>query len=247
MDKPKELTGLDSDNYDYPLADVSHLSEKEKQDLLRRGMHIPKELHSDEEFEQWVTVFAEWNTYNYSNGHKPTEEERNVEKMAAASYERGLWYHHKRFNEWKKEHLQPLVDELVEHAAHDPQYDWQYLYELEYAKLRCMRAYFSHSLIADENGNFGFNRWIDICINLLHYIKDDGLNISRKQIERMNIRNVGDVVTSSMVCDYMEAPISVDEENSSLDKFFYGKQIYVRKMERLYYRIRLYKMKEWWE
>ena len=42
MDKPKELTGLDSDNYDYPLADVSHLSEKEKQDLLRRGMHIPK-------------------------------------------------------------------------------------------------------------------------------------------------------------------------------------------------------------
>ena len=74
MDKPKELTGLDSDNYDYPLADVSHLSEKEKQDLLRRGMHIPKELHSDEEFEQWVTLFAEWNTYSYSDGHKPTEE-----------------------------------------------------------------------------------------------------------------------------------------------------------------------------
>ena len=64
MDKPKELTGLDSDNYDYPLADVSHLSEKEKQDLLRRGMHIPKELHSDEEFEQWVTLFAEWNKYS---------------------------------------------------------------------------------------------------------------------------------------------------------------------------------------
>lgn len=173
MDKPKELTGLDSDNYDYPLADVSHLSEKEKQDLLRRGMHIPKELHSDEEFEQWVTLFAEWNKYSYSDGHKPTEEERNFEKMVTASYERGLWYHRKRFNEWKKEHLQPLIDELMEHAAHDPQYDWQYLYALEYAKLRCMRTYFSHSLIADENGNFGFNRWIDTCISLLKYIKDD--------------------------------------------------------------------------
>ena len=44
MDEPKELTGLNQGDYDYPLADVSHLSEKEKQDLLRRGMHIPKEL-----------------------------------------------------------------------------------------------------------------------------------------------------------------------------------------------------------
>ena len=72
MDKPKELTGLDPDNYDYPLADVSHLSEKEKQNLLRRGMRIPKELHSDEEFEHWVILFADWNSYCYSDGHMPT-------------------------------------------------------------------------------------------------------------------------------------------------------------------------------
>ena len=77
MDNPKELAGLTPDNYNYPLADVSHLSEKEKKDLLRRGMCIPKELHSDEEFEQWVTVFSEWNTFHCSNGHKSTEEERN--------------------------------------------------------------------------------------------------------------------------------------------------------------------------
>ena len=51
MDEPKELTNLNQGDYDYPLADVSHLSEKEKQNLLRRGMYIPKELHSDEEFE----------------------------------------------------------------------------------------------------------------------------------------------------------------------------------------------------
>ena len=247
MDEPKELTNLNQGSYDYPLADVSHLSEKEKQDLLRRGMHIPKELHSDEEFEQWVTVFAEWNTYSYSDGHKPTEEERNFEKMVTASYERGLWYHRKRFNEWKKGHLQPLIDELVEHAAHAPQYDWQFLYELEYAKLRCMRAYFSHSLIADENGNFGFNRWIDTCISLLKYIKDDGWHISQEQIEQMNIRNVGDIVPSSLVDAYKEAPTPGEEADTLPDKLYYGKKIYVRKMERLYYRIRLYKMREWWE
>ena len=106
-----------------------------------------------------------------------------------------------------------------------------------------MRAYFSHSLIADENGNFGFNRWIDTCISLLKYIKDDDLHISRQQIDRMNIRNVGDIVSSALVDAYEEAPTPSDEE----DGLPYGKKIYVRKMERLYYRIRLYKMREWWE
>ena len=69
MDEPKILSGLNQSDYSYPLADVSHLSEEEKRDLLRRGMHIPKELHSDEEFEQWVTVFSEWNTYSYSEAY----------------------------------------------------------------------------------------------------------------------------------------------------------------------------------
>ena len=160
MDEPKMLSGLSQSDYSYPLADVSYLSEEEKKDLLRRGMRRPKELYSDEEFEQWVTVFAEWNTYSHSNGHKPTEEERNSEKMATASYERGLWYHRKRFNEWKKEHLQPLIDELVEHAAHDPQYDWQYLYALECAKLRCMReAVKAKDRELKQVANFTFEEW----------------------------------------------------------------------------------------
>ena len=126
-----------------------------------------------------------------------------------------------------------------------------------------MRAYFSHSLIADENGDFGFNRWIDTCISLLKHIKDDGLNISRQQIESMNIRNTGNIVPCSLVDSYEEASMTdeeesglpdkiyygkTDEEESGLpDKIYYGKKIYVRKMERLYYRIRLYKMREWWE
>ena len=44
-----------------------------------------------------------------------------------------------------------------------------------------MRAYFSHSIIADKHENFGFNLWIDTCINLLKYIKEDGVNISDEQ------------------------------------------------------------------
>ena len=112
----------------------------------------------------------------------------------------------------------PLVDELTEHAANDPQYDWQYLYALEYAKLRCMRAYFSHSLIADEDGNFGFNRWIDTCVNLLQYIKDDDLHISQAQIKQMNIRNVRDIVPSFIVDAYEETPMPSREEDSVYKK-----------------------------
>ena len=110
-----------------------------------------------------------------------------------------------------------------------------------------MRAYFSHSLIADENGDFGFNRWIDTCISLLKHIKDDGLHISRQQIERMNIRNTGNIVPCSLVDSYEEASMTDEEESGLPDKIYYGKKIYVRKMERLYYRIRLYKLREWWE
>lgn len=247
MDEPKILTGLNSDDYEYPLADVSNLSAEERKDLLHRGLQRPKELHSDEEFELWVTLFSELNTYSHGDDYEPTTEDIERERMMTASYQRGLWYHRKCFNAWKKKHLQPLIDELTEHAAHDPQYDWQYLYELEYAKLRCMRAYFSHSLIADEDRNFGFNRWIDACISLLQYIKDDDLHISQEQIEQMNIRNVGDLVPSSLVDTYEEAPMPSEEEDILLDKLYYGKKIYARKMERLYYKIRLYKMRDWWE
>lgn len=247
MDEPKTLVGLNQDDYTYPLADVSNLSDDEKKELLRRGMRIPKELHSDEEFEQWVTLYAELNKYSNHKGHNPTKEERERNKLLTASYERGMWYHYKRFNEWKKTHLQPLIDELTDHAAHDPQYDWQFMYALEYAKLRCMRAYFSHSIIADKNGNFGFNRWIDVCINLLKYIKEDGVNISDSQIERMNVRNVGDIISSYKIDEYKNAPISDNEYPTFDDKRCIGREIYVRKMERLYYKIRLFKMREWWE
>ena len=246
MEESKALVGLNQDDYTYPLADVSNLSDNEKKDLLRRGMRISKELKSDEEFEQWVTLYSELNN-SHDDDYKLTAEEIERIMMATASYERGMWYHRKRFNEWRKKHLQPLIDELVDHAAHDPQYDRQYLYGLEYAKLRCMRAYFSHSIIADNDGNFGFNLWIDTCISLLKYLKEDGVNISDSQIERMNIRNVGDIVPSYKIAEYKSAPIFDNEYPAFDDKRSIGREIYVRKMERLYYKIRLYKMRQWWE
>ena len=81
-----------------------------------------------------------------------------------------------------------------------------------------MRAYFSHSIIADKHENFGFNLWIDTCINLLKYIKEDGVNISDEQIERMNVRNVDDIITSYKIDEYKTAPISDNEDPTLNDK-----------------------------
>ena len=228
-DKPKAMAALDEYDYSYPLADVSGLSEEEKKDLLIRGMHHSKEFHSDEEFEQWVILFAGRNTCSYSDGHEPTEEERERDRMITAGYERGVWYHNKRFKARKKVHLQPLVDELVRHAAHDPQYDWQYLFALEYAKLRCMRAYFSHSIIADSNGDFGFNRWIDTCIALLQHLWKDGANISEYQIRQMNIRNMRDIVPQSVIDGYLRT-LAVGTDDDALPDWLFtdGKYMFAR-------------------
>lgn len=249
MSKPKELVGLQRKDYSYPLADVSHLSEKEKDDLRRRGMHIPKLLNSDEEFEQWVTVFVpyNWHITMPEGGFDALSDKDKQTVMIGAAYERGMWYHAKHFKAWKKEHLQPLVDELVEEARHGVQYSWQSVYSLELKKLRCMRAYFSHSRIADSSGNFGFNRWIDTCIRLLECLERDGSNITAEQALRMNTRNVGDLVPLALVELYEEAPMPGENEDEWGNKAYYGRQIYVRKMERLYYRIRLYNMRDWWE
>ena len=249
MDKPKAMIGLQEEDYCYPLADVSHLSDEEKMKLRIRGMHIPKLLNSDEEFEQWVSVFTPWNWHVTipEGGFDALNEEDKQKVMLGAAYERSMWYHNKHFKAWQKEHLQPLVDELVEEATNAPQYSWEGLYSLELKKLRCMRAYFSHSVIADKDGNFGFDRWIDICISLLEFLERDGNNIPEEQVLRMNIRNIGDLVSSGVVEDYKSAPVSVTDDEYGLDKAYYGRKIYVRKMERLYYRIRLCKMRDWWE
>lgn len=58
-DYPKALISLNRKDYSYPLADVSTLSEEEQNDLLRRGLRIPKQLKFDEEFEKWVSLYTQ--------------------------------------------------------------------------------------------------------------------------------------------------------------------------------------------
>lgn len=113
--QPKPMAGLQMEDFCYPLADVSHLSEKEKEALRRRGRSIPKQLDSDEEFEQWITVFVpyNWHITMPEGGFDALSAEDKQVVISGAAYQRALWYHAKHFKAWQKEHLQPLVDELV--------------------------------------------------------------------------------------------------------------------------------------
>ena len=69
--------------------------------------------------------------------------------------------------------------------------------------------------------------------------REEGYNISEEQSLHVNVRNVRDIVDEYLIDDYNRAPLPSETGASGLDKAYYGRQIYVRKAERLYYQIRL--------
>lgn len=84
----KPVLGWHMEDYNYPLADVSHLSDSERKDLRMRGMHMPKQLYSDEEFEQWVTMYVLHMFYETSKYGGWSEEEKQQSAMEVAALKR---------------------------------------------------------------------------------------------------------------------------------------------------------------
>ena len=213
-------------------------------------------VSNDDEFEEWLAV---WMNRMYANGNYETyikgvpknyrESREDFEHMLRSEleYHRAEYRHINGFENWRVENLDPEIKKLADMAANAPQYDWQDLYALERQKLLCMRTYFSHSRVADENGHFDGEIWLDICLELLKYIEADGVNIPYMKIKKMNTRNVRGLVGQDVIEDYIEAPDPEADPEALLSKDFYGRKIYVRKMERLYHLIRLYKTRDWWE
>ena len=63
----------------------------------------------------------------------------------------------------------------------------------------------------------------------------------------MNIRSIKGLGDKDTIEDDFDAPDPEVAPESPLSKDYYGRKIYVRKMERLYHLIRLYKTRDWWE
>ena len=212
-------------------------------------------VSNDQEFEEWLAV---WMHNLYGNGdydkhikdvpmkYRDSKEDFEYMLKNELGYHRAEYRHITEFEKWRVENLDPKIKTLAEMAAHAPQYDWQELYALERQKLQCMRTYFSHSRISDSTGNFDGRMWMDMCLNLLAHIENEGESIPYARIKKMNIRNIEGLVSRDVINDYLTA--KEPRKNSCYpDKEFYGRIIYVRKMERLYHLLRLYKTRDWWE
>lgn len=247
MDSIKTMTYWSDEDYSYPLPDVSQYSEKEARMLRCKALEFITfgdrgQIKSDEEFEVCITLVAQWN--NQSNTNEADYEE-NV--MREVKHYRFLWYHGRYLHALRRKKMPPFIKKLVKEARNGPMFFGRSLYRLELEKFRCMRTYFSYSFVADEEGDFSFKPWMDICIRLLEYIVAEGRGISDEQSLHVNVRNVYDIVDGYWIDIYNRAPLPSEEGESVSDKAFYGRKIYVRKAERLYYQIRLNKIGDWWE
>lgn len=141
---------------------------------------------------------------------------------------------------WEKMKLEKEEKRLCRKAK-NPHWDYGYLFALERQKLICMRIQFSdeHSPLSTEQ-NAKMHRWIDLCIYLLTYLMRNGIHrISEEQVKKMNCRNLKGLFHPSTI----EKFLSEKDEDC---RYFNGRQIYLRKMERLYYQIRLKHLNEWW-
>ena len=256
MDDAKELIyhGIQAEEDVMPKVKYEDIPEERRKKWRSHMATFDGIVTNDEEFEEWLAVFLHFNAggcvVSFEDGQSVarefTPEESEKALRDQAEYHRTEYNHIKAFRKWRVENLDPEIRKLTDMAANAPQYDWQDLYALERQKLLCMRTYFSHSRIADEYGHFEGDIWLDISLSLLEYIEADGAIIPYEKIRKMNIRNVRGLVGQDVIDDYISAK-EPRKSGIGLDKEFYGRKIYVRKMERLYHLIRLYKTRDWWE
>lgn len=234
---------VDCDN---PLPKVKYedIPEERRKSLRHKRLYKV----SPEDFEEWLAVELDFNkVYHESDGadfdnmqERLADEE---DQKSLAQYYRAEFRHLQEFAVWEKEQLNPIVKELAVMAKNDPQYDWHFLYKLEQKKLICMELYLSHSRVADKDGEYVGKKWLVLCIKLLDYILEYK-EITKEQIRQMNIRNIHKLVSSQTIEHFCNES---GEEGEGNMKFFYGKDIYVRKIEHLYYLIRLHYTRFWWE
>lgn len=233
---PKALI-FGGESHEGPLADISHLSEREK--LKYRSMAMKafciydyEQFKSDEEFELALACGAPYNCRYPENCD---------EEMLASfvDYQRSLYYHKKKYRVWEKEVLNPMVKSMADYALDAPQYDASYLLGLELRKMECMDAYLGHSVTADSEGNYPGGRWLRLCIKLLRYLVDEH-KIPDANILTLNPRNIT-YPRRKRDIDCFIAPEDPD------DKLYYGRKIYWHKALRLYNNIRTHALHTWWD
>lgn len=254
MDNCKKLiyAGIEGGNSPWPKVKYEDISEQERNRLRIKPLHKVDEV----DLESWLAIDLEdnkWETeYTISEDGELVECKEvlaSTESLEAhLRYNRAEYQHAKNFALWRKENLDPLVEDLATMAKRNPQYDWHCLYELERQKLICMETYLSHSRVADKKGNYKGKRWLVLCIQLLGYILNES-SITLDQLCRLNVKNSINLLSPSSRESLEEADECGDdcEDNEYSLRSLYLKDLYQRKAERLYYRIRSKYTRMWWE
>ena len=237
MDNNSKALTFGGEEHNAPLADISHLSEREKVNLKNKalcafGTYSYEKFESDEEFELALACSL---PHYYGPKYELTEDE----KLENAAYHRGFYYHKKKFRVWKKEVLEPMVKSMADYALNSAQYDAHFLLGLEMRKMECMNAYFSNSVTSDSDGNYPGDRWLRLCITLLK-ILTDSYNIPYENILRINLDNVGYPVNKMDVERFKK-------ETDKDVKLSIGRDIYWHKAHRLYCHIREHALHTWWD
>ena len=182
-------------------------------------------LETEDWFEEWLAVWLNFEFEDIEQGRE------------TAWYYRKLFKMKQNMENWRRFELSSLEVKLHE-EANNPHDEYSYLYQLELCKLKCMREELTDRGGLDDSDKY----WIGVAIKLLEMLVGEHQRIhgiSKKRVKAMNIRNLKELVDKEGIDRYL------NEKDGSM-KYHYGRRLYVKKIERLYYKIRLYHTQSWW-
>lgn len=145
-----------------------------------------------------------------------------------------LWY---RIQFWIEHHLFPRHLKVVKTAFNGPAYDWAYLLKLERSKLKEMKTYFETKFVRETFDHENDIKWIGICIKLIDIILEEDIE-SFDNDHYVNIRNMQRFYL-------LRKGVTWDKVESYVKKW--PNDLRILKAENLYYEIRKYYTRYWWD
>lgn len=141
------------------------------------------------------------------------------------------WYPLKKFKKYNFTKLH--LDSVFESFNFKP-YDYTHIWRVDRAHLIETKSYFQISKLFDHTDDI---RYIDICINLLDILIDDGDGL----MDYKNMKFKKYVNTKNLKRFVANAPTS--DDNLELCNY----DIYMAKVKHLYYEILKNKIQNWWD
>ena len=147
-----------------------------------------------------------------------------------------LWY---RIQFWIEHHLSPRHLKVVKTAYDSPAYDWAYLLKLERSKLKEMKTYFETKFVRETFDHENDIKWIGICIKLIDIIIESSVYDTPEEVNKyVNTRNMKRFY-------HLKKGVTWDKVENHVKHW--PNDLRILKAENLYYEIRKYYTRYWWD